>query len=110
MKNAHGRTCKKTKVYTYLYISIYENLFENGCIYIFSFMYVIKYKANKGIVVLLLSLIELSLLLSSVNCGDIYCKQKKPQMLIFFMAVSREELDSVGNTRHLLTPKCCLFQ
>ena len=73
-------------------------------------MYVIKYKANKGIVVLLLSLIELSLLLSSVNCGDIYCKQKKPQMLIFFMAVSREELDSVGNTRHLLTPKCCLFQ
>ena len=34
MKNAHGRTCKKTKVYIYLYISLYENLFENGCIYI----------------------------------------------------------------------------
>ena len=32
MKNAHGRTCKKTKVYIYLYISLYENLFENGCI------------------------------------------------------------------------------
>ena len=76
-------------------------------------MYVIKYKVNKGIVVLLLlllSLTELSLLLSSVNCGDIYCKQTKTQMLIFFTAVSREELDSVGNTRHLLTPKCCLFQ
>ena len=27
--NAHGRTCKKTKVYIYLYISLYENLFEN---------------------------------------------------------------------------------
>ena len=32
--NAHGRTCKKTKVYIYLYISLYGNLFENGCIYI----------------------------------------------------------------------------
>ena len=32
--NAHGRTCKKTKVYTYLYISLHENLFANGCIYI----------------------------------------------------------------------------
>ena len=36
MKNAHGRTCKKTKVYIYLYISLYENLFENGCIYIYT--------------------------------------------------------------------------
>ena len=33
MKNVHGHTCKKTKVYIYLYISLYENLFENGCIY-----------------------------------------------------------------------------
>ena len=33
MKNAHGRTCKKTKVYIYLYISPYENVSENGCIY-----------------------------------------------------------------------------
>ena len=31
--------------------------------------------------------------------GDIYCKQKKTQILIFFTAVSWEELDSVGNTR-----------
>ena len=29
---------------------------------------------------------------------------------IFFTAVSREELDSVGNTRLSLMPKCCLFQ
>ena len=29
---------------------------------------------------------------------------------IFFTAVSREELDSVGNTRRLLMPKCSLFQ
>ena len=36
MKNAHGRTCKKTKVYIYLYISPYENVVENGCIYICS--------------------------------------------------------------------------
>ena len=35
MKNAHGRTCKKTKVYIYLYISPYENVSENGCIYIY---------------------------------------------------------------------------
>ena len=27
MKNAHGRTCKITKVYIYLYIYLYENLF-----------------------------------------------------------------------------------
>ena len=32
-ENAHGRTCKKTKVSIYLYISPYENVFENGCIY-----------------------------------------------------------------------------
>ena len=31
-------------------------------------------------------------------------------VLIFFTAVSREELDSVGSTRLLLMPKCCLFQ
>ena len=38
--NAHGRTCKKTKVYIYLYISLYENLFENGCnIYIYIYIY-----------------------------------------------------------------------
>ena len=41
---------------------------------------------------------------------DIYCMQKKTQILIFFTAVSREELDSVGNTRLLLMPKWCLFQ
>ena len=35
MKNAHGRTCKKTKVHIYLYISLYENLFENGRVYIY---------------------------------------------------------------------------
>ena len=35
MKNTHGRTCKKTKVYIYLYISPYENVSENGCIYIY---------------------------------------------------------------------------
>ena len=38
MKNAHGRTYKKTKVYIYLYISLYENLFENGCIYIYIYI------------------------------------------------------------------------
>ena len=38
--NAHGRTCKKTKVYIYLYISLYENLFENGCIYIYIYIYI----------------------------------------------------------------------
>ena len=36
MKNTHGRTCKKTKVYIYLYISPYENVSENGCIYIYT--------------------------------------------------------------------------
>ena len=37
--NAHGRTCKKTKVYIYLYISLYENFFENGCnIYIYLYI------------------------------------------------------------------------
>ena len=35
MKNAHGRTCNKTKLYIYLYISLYEKLFENGYIYIY---------------------------------------------------------------------------
>ena len=34
-ESAHGRTCKKTKVYIYLYISLYENLFEKGCINIY---------------------------------------------------------------------------
>ena len=29
------RTCNKTKLYIYLYISLYENRFKNGCIYIF---------------------------------------------------------------------------
>ena len=38
MKNAHGRTCKKTKVYIYLYIYLYENLFENECIYLSGFV------------------------------------------------------------------------
>ena len=38
--NAHGRTCKKTKVYIYLYISLYENLFENRCIYIYIYIYI----------------------------------------------------------------------
>ena len=33
MKNAHGRTCNKTKLYIYLYISLYEKRFENGCIF-----------------------------------------------------------------------------
>ena len=50
------------------------------------------------------SLIELSLLLSSVNCRGYL------QILIFFAAVLGEELDGVGNTPLLLTPKCCLFQ
>ena len=36
VKNAHGRTCKKTKVYNVsIYLSLYENLFENGCVYMF---------------------------------------------------------------------------
>ena len=35
VKNAHGRTCNKTKLYIYLYISLYENLFEKGYIYIY---------------------------------------------------------------------------
>ena len=41
--NAHGRTCKKTKVYIYLYISLYENLFENGCIYIYIYIYLAEF-------------------------------------------------------------------
>ena len=41
--NAHGRTCKKTKVYIYLYISLYENLFENRCIYVYIFIYLFIY-------------------------------------------------------------------
>ena len=42
---------------------------------------------------------------------DICCKQKKTQILIFDLhGCSCEELDSVGNTRLLLMPKCCLFQ
>ena len=40
MKNAHGRTCKKTKVYIYLYISPYENVSENGCVYIYIYIYI----------------------------------------------------------------------
>ena len=44
MKNAHGCTCKGTKVYIYLYISLYENLFENGCIYIY--IYISCYRFN----------------------------------------------------------------
>ena len=42
MKNAHGRTCKRTKVYFYLYISLYENLFENGCIFIYICLILLK--------------------------------------------------------------------
>ena len=38
MKNAHGRTCKKTKVSIYLYVSLYENLFKNGYIYIYIYI------------------------------------------------------------------------
>ena len=38
--NAHGSTCKKTKVYIYLNISLYENLFENGCIYTCIYIYI----------------------------------------------------------------------
>ena len=42
---------------------------------------------------------------------DIYCKKKKTQILIFDLhGCSCEELDSVGNTRLLLMPKCCLLQ
>ena len=37
-ENTHGRTCKRAKVYIYLYISLYENLFENGCIYIYIYI------------------------------------------------------------------------
>ena len=40
VKNAHGRTCNKTKPYIYLYISLYENLFENGCISISIYIYI----------------------------------------------------------------------
>ena len=40
MKNAHGRTCKKTKLSIYLYISLYENLLENGGIYIYIYIYI----------------------------------------------------------------------
>ena len=42
--------------------------------------------------------------------SPLYCKPKKTQILLFFTAVSREELDSVGNTRLLLIPKWSLFQ
>ena len=56
------------------------------------------------------SLIELSLLLPSVNYGGYLLQKKKTQILIFFTAISREELDSVGNTRLLLMLKWCLFQ
>ena len=52
----------------------------------------------------------IALVIGKLRAGNIYCKQKKTQILIFFTAVSREELDSVGNTRLLLMPKCCLFQ
>ena len=55
------------------------------------------------------SLIELSLLLSSTNCGE-YLLQAKENPDTNFLSVSREELDSVGNIRLLLMPKCCLFQ
>ena len=41
------------------------------------------------------SVIELSLLLSSVTCGGYLLQVWENQILIFFAAVSREELDSV---------------
>ena len=44
--NAHGRTCKKTKVYIYLNISLYENLFENGCIYTCVYIYCLLYTSD----------------------------------------------------------------
>ena len=42
--------------------------------------------------------------------GIFNTSKRKTQILIFFTAVSREELASVGNTRLLLMPKCCSFQ
>ena len=35
---------------------------------------------------------------------------RQKDRLIFFTAVSREELDCVGNARFLLMLKCCWFQ
>ena len=40
----------------------------------------------------------------------IFIASKVESRCFFFTAVSREELDSVGNTWLLLMPKCCLFQ
>ena len=40
----------------------------------------------------------------------IFIASKRESRYFFFTAVSREELDSVGNTWLLLMPKCCLFQ
>ena len=53
MKNAHGRKCKKTKVY----ISLYENLFVTGCVYIYIYMCDYNFtevQASRVIMVLLL--------------------------------------------------------
>ena len=48
MKNAHGRTCKKTKVYIYLYISLYENFLKTG-VYIYIYIYIYIYtRFQKG--------------------------------------------------------------
>ena len=56
-KNAHGRTCKKIKVDIYLNLSLYENLFEKGCIYIyicihicvvFCIVWVLKYREESN--------------------------------------------------------------
>ena len=43
--------------------------------------------------------------------GMFIASKRKPRYYTnFFTAVSREKLDSVGNTRLLIMPKCCLFQ
>ena len=67
MKNAHGRTCKKTKVYIHLYISPYENVSENGCIYIYNFTEV---QVSRVVIVLLLE-----------NCF-VWCKDHTHQAIL----------------------------
>ena len=56
------------------------------------------------------SLVELSLLLSSTNCGGYLLQAKENPDANFLHGCFAWQLDSVGNTRLLLMPKCCLFQ
>ena len=69
MKNAHVRTCKKTKVYIYLYISPYENVSENGCIYIYIYNFT-EVLVSRVIIVLLLQ-----------NCF-VWCKDHTHQAIL----------------------------